>query len=163
MAIYLRGRIWWIKYRETGKTHAFSLSTTDKHDARAKAAAIKEMRNATRIMRKAQSRIATNGLGPGGQLSEWAAIRWSRMNPRERMSVVFVYFQGRCQYCHREVTIPLHRTKKIAPHRAVMDHKIPLSSGGPDTLDNIVLACNVCNTRKLDGSAEPLPAAEVFT
>lgn len=31
---------------------------------------------------------------------------------------------------------------------ATIDHVVPLSRGGTDDLDNLVLACNVCNARK---------------
>jgi len=42
-----------------------------------------------------------------------------------------------CAYCHS--------TSKLT-----MDHVVPLSKGGPHTKDNIVPACQPCNSRKKD-------------
>lgn len=43
-----------------------------------------------------------------------------------------------CQYCQLE----LHQS------RVTLDHKIPVSKGGPDTLDNLTVCCRRCNSRK---------------
>jgi len=53
---------------------------------------------------------------------------------------VFLRDDFRCQYCgnQRDLTI---------------DHLIPVSRGGPWTWENLVTACNVCNTKK--GSKTP--------
>lgn len=45
--------------------------------------------------------------------------------------------QGRCYYCKAELSDKYH-----------VDHFIPLSRGGTNTLDNIVIACPTCNMRK---------------
>jgi 5-methylcytosine-specific restriction endonuclease McrA len=44
-------------------------------------------------------------------------------------------YGGRCAYCGEH-----------GPLQA--DHRIPLSRGGSNTIDNILPACRVCNTRK---------------
>lgn len=43
---------------------------------------------------------------------------------------------GRCYYCGREMGPP------------TIDHVVPLSEGGRHSIDNIVLACHQCNSRK---------------
>jgi curved DNA-binding protein CbpA len=43
-----------------------------------------------------------------------------------------------CYYCKQE----LHSSKKE------LDHKIPLAKGGLDIINNIVLACSICNKEK---------------
>lgn len=43
-----------------------------------------------------------------------------------------------CQYCSKPLTIP----------QITMDHVYPVSKGGPTSWDNIVAACNDCNSRK---------------
>jgi hypothetical protein len=45
-----------------------------------------------------------------------------------------------CQYCRRE----LH------PREATLDHRVARSKGGPDSLDNLCIACGRCNGRKAD-------------
>ena len=50
---------------------------------------------------------------------------------------------ARCHYCKREAK----------PADLTLDHVIPLSRGGQDRLDNLVLACFPCNIRK--GHAMP--------
>jgi len=58
-------------------------------------------------------------------------IRFSRRN-------VFARDHGRCQYCHRRLSL----------REATYDHVIPRAQGGPTRWDNIVIACRACNQRK---------------
>lgn len=55
-----------------------------------------------------------------------------------------------CAYCKNPVTTERGNNHPMSPSR---DHVIPLSRGGRDSLDNIVMACRWCNNRKgsLDG------------
>lgn len=46
---------------------------------------------------------------------------------------------GRCQYCNRAVD------PKYGWH---IEHILPFSFGGPDTEDNLVVACIRCNLKK---------------
>ena len=55
---------------------------------------------------------------------------------KEWIALVAAY-GGRCAYC--DVKGPLHA-----------DHRIPLSRGGSNSIDNIVPACRTCNLRKHD-------------
>lgn len=46
--------------------------------------------------------------------------------------------EGRCFYCKKEVGV-----ESLGP-----DHVVPLSKGGPNSVDNIVAACFMCNCKK---------------
>lgn len=56
---------------------------------------------------------------------------FTRQEWREKIEL----FAGICVYCGWSCV--------VGP-----DHKVPLSRGGSDTIDNIVPACHPCNTRK---------------
>jgi 5-methylcytosine-specific restriction endonuclease McrA len=43
---------------------------------------------------------------------------------------------GRCAYCGRETRL------------LTVDHRIPLSRGGSNSIENILPSCHVCNARK---------------
>ena len=71
----------------------------------------------------------------------------------------FIYRRdgGRCRYCGVEVY--------EAP---TLDHAIPKAQGGPGTRDNLVLACQTCNSKKANRTPEeagmtlmPVPAEGV--
>lgn len=59
------------------------------------------------------------------------------METRPTKSMIYKRDDNKCQYCGstRHLTI---------------DHIIPKSKGGEDTWDNLVVACNTCNTKKGD-------------
>ena len=40
------------------------------------------------------------------------------------------------------------------PNRVVMDHRVPVASGGSHGIENIVLACHTCNAKKGDRDAD---------
>jgi hypothetical protein len=50
--------------------------------------------------------------------------------------------QGLCEYCHA--------AEQWQYVRFTVDHVVPLSKGGVDSLDNLALACFHCNRRKSD-------------
>jgi 5-methylcytosine-specific restriction endonuclease McrA len=78
-----------------------------------------------------------------------AAERKVEIARRELLQILTVAVVARdktinCHYCGCET-----RTGKNAgPIRRTVDHVIPVSFGGKDTLDNLVLACLGCNARK---------------
>lgn len=49
-----------------------------------------------------------------------------------------------CHYCQG----PTLLTYKGHPQRRTLDHVLPQSFGGTDDLDNLVLACQSCNSKK---------------
>lgn len=49
----------------------------------------------------------------------------------------------RCHYCKRRVEAQL----------LTLDHVVPVSAGGTNNLDNLVLACQRCNEKKANRSA----------
>ena len=40
------------------------------------------------------------------------------------------------------------------PNRVVMDHRVPVVSGGSHGMENIALACHACNAKKSDRDAD---------
>jgi hypothetical protein len=77
-----------------------------------------------------------------------------------------------CAYCYRRLSPNTERRSftstlgttymRVVQHAgmACIDHVIPLSLGGPDHIDNYVLCCKACNTRKrnrLPGEYSLLP------
>lgn len=53
--------------------------------------------------------------------------------------------QRRCHYCGVEASLTNARSH---PRHLEQDHLIPLSRGGSDAIDNIVVACRGCNLDK---------------
>lgn len=89
-------------------------------------------------------------------LAEWLRERMAevaekrRRTPRKYLSPrirseIFAAFGDRCVYCDA-ADVPLE-----------LDHRIPISRGGPDTIDNLVPACKPCNLRKFNHAAESWP------
>lgn len=68
-----------------------------------------------------------------------------------------------CHYCDAELALDPERDVVVAPWGAIYvkpglllpttDHKIPVSRGGTNDLDNLVLSCISCNSSK--GGREP--------
>lgn len=59
----------------------------------------------------------------------------------EEWTALVVQYKGRCSYCEE--------TRKLT-----IDHKLPLSRGGTNTIDNIIPACLPCNSSKRDKTEE---------
>ncbi len=53
------------------------------------------------------------------------------------IKILLLKQQGRCIYCQKNIE-----------NSFVIEHKIPLSRGGKDCLENIDLVCRPCNTSK---------------
>jgi hypothetical protein len=65
--------------------------------------------------------------------------------------------QRLCFYCRQPMTMKPQHQKDL--HYVTFDHKEPVSRGGTDRPDNIVLACRQCNERKGDMTAAEFLAA----
>ena len=64
--------------------------------------------------------------------------------PKETRLAVIVRAGGRCEYCRT----PLDYT----PDPAVVDHIVPTTRGGVDTLENLAASCWGCNGHKAAGT-----------
>ena len=59
---------------------------------------------------------------------------------------------GRCYYCGVKtdaVFLPPHH-----PERREKDHKVPVTRGGSDSIDNIAVSCRRCNQEKRTMTAD---------
>lgn len=70
-----------------------------------------------------------------------------------RRKVVYQRDGYKCAYCKCDV----YMTKGYAPNQATIDHVVPLSKGGPHTYNNIVTACQSCNSAKGDTMLDAAP------
>lgn len=74
-----------------------------------------------------------------------AIIERETRNLRKLLTVAVVLRDGtNCHYC----TTPTILTNTPHPRRRTLDHVLPQKFGGTDDLDNLVLACSECNSRK---------------
>ena len=64
------------------------------------------------------------------------------INPKRR--AIWERYGGICHWCGCATIL----RPDNAWDKATIDHVIPRSHGGPDTADNMVLACNRCNNRR---------------
>jgi 5-methylcytosine-specific restriction endonuclease McrA len=69
-----------------------------------------------------------------------------RSNPRFSKHNIFIRDLFTCQYC----------STQFPRNELTLDHVLPISKGGRTSWDNIVAACNPCNSRK-GNSLTPLP------
>lgn len=76
-------------------------------------------------------------------------LRWARLAsvPRERFTLADVIARDGlwCALCGTEVVLGV-----LGAMEATVDHVVPVSGGGPDTLANAQLAHRGCNCRKKD-------------
>jgi 5-methylcytosine-specific restriction endonuclease McrA len=69
-----------------------------------------------------------------------------RINSRRRRSrntFVYEYWEWKCAYCGVEITAG--DANKVTDKTATIDHIVPISMGGENTLENIVACCRKCN------------------
>lgn len=67
----------------------------------------------------------------GGRYRRWVQRRRDRL---------YEVGGGRCHYCECE----------LSREAMTIDHVIPLAKGGPNSQDNMVIACRACNEAKGD-------------
>lgn len=73
---------------------------------------------------------------------EMSRTRWTR-------KVLIAKYGGRCSLCGD----PVELGDETSPRYATIDHIVPLSKGGDDSIANLALACLSCNQKK--GSTTP--------
>jgi 5-methylcytosine-specific restriction endonuclease McrA len=66
----------------------------------------------------------------------------------KRRRALLQHADARCYYCSAPLTDPLHGRE------ASIDHKLPVSRGGTNSVENTVLACFPCNKDKGDMTEE---------
>jgi 5-methylcytosine-specific restriction endonuclease McrA len=67
----------------------------------------------------------------------------------KRMSKLYKAHNGCCYYCNSRVLVFVNvEGTRPKPNSATIDHFIPLSRGGVDHYDNLVLSCYRCNSSK---------------
>jgi 5-methylcytosine-specific restriction endonuclease McrA len=69
-----------------------------------------------------------------------------RINSRRRRSrntFVYEYWDWKCAYCGAEIVAG--DANNVTDKTATIDHIVPISMGGENTLENIVACCWKCN------------------
>jgi len=152
--LYKRNRYWWISLATSDKKRLrISTRTTDKKLAKTILASYEGKIAAAHLLQATRlGEFKNTSDNSNDSLSDhnWIMNRWASFNARERLSILFSYYKGRCYYCNVEVRIPERRKKYSDPDRGVIDHRIPHVAGGSDSFDNLVLACSECNKKKTD-------------
>jgi hypothetical protein len=97
--------------------------------------------SAADVVRQSRGNIKMRG-GDAGDLTadDWTAL--------------LILYQNTCAYCR--VPLILDAPPKH-PHKATLDHVIPLTQGGLHTKLNVVPSCWRCNSRKGERFVAPLP------
>lgn len=76
------------------------------------------------------------------RIADWRRRVWAQINggecTLEKAMLRVEYFEWKCRYCHKELTI---RT-------LTLDHQIPLARKGTNWPSNLVPCCKRCNSRK---------------
>jgi len=74
------------------------------------------------------------------------------MNVKLRRQRLFDNQFGQCIYCNDDMILKFSRELRRHPKRATIEHVIPSSEGGSNSMDNMVCSCSSCNSRR--GSIE---------
>jgi 5-methylcytosine-specific restriction endonuclease McrA len=74
-----------------------------------------------------------------------AATKRKVFNNQRRL--IFLQANYRCRYCRRSISTEVPSDH---PRKATIDHKMPLSRGGSNDVDNLVASCAACNHEKSD-------------
>lgn len=78
------------------------------------------------------------------------AMRAARLRGRHTAGEWYALVRSvkrRCFYCDRECA-------SRGPWRLTKDHKVPVSRGGSDAIDNLAVACKQCNSEKATLTAD---------
>lgn len=70
----------------------------------------------------------------------WNGSNWIR---REKRLAIYLRDHFRCVYCDRNLA-------RVKAKLRCLDHVIPVTKGGTNHENNLVLSCKVCNERKGD-------------
>ncbi len=91
--------------------------------------------------------------------NEYKEKRKLRKKAQKLRKYVFDRDNGKCYLCGRDtVYLKLSVTTRRSPmNRATLDHKVPLSKGGTNDLENLANACYRCNILKDKTKQKPKP------
>lgn len=92
------------------------------------------------ISYSAKRRAVQRGAQLGDRKEYIEFVRWAKTTPNLR-----------CSYCN----------EVVPPERRDIDHVIPLSRGGADSVDNLCVACLSCNRQKHAKTAEEFTALKL--
>jgi 5-methylcytosine-specific restriction endonuclease McrA len=67
-----------------------------------------------------------------------AGVSRSPMRANKALRLAHEHFGGNCHYCNKPVT----------PEQLSIDHAEPVSKGGSDAIQNLLIACRSCNLDK---------------
>jgi len=75
------------------------------------------------------------------------------MARRKKLIKLFNQQEGKCCYCGVECTLPIPGVKKQPGGRvrrtmATLEHIKPQAEGGTDSMKNLLMACNLCNSQR---------------
>ena len=121
------------RYLQTDKGRESARLRSLRHRATPKAkesAALHHQLTKNLPIRKLQKRLATKK----NRLKRRALLKGNGLTTTDWLAIVKAH-KGRCHYC-----------RKLTP--LTMDHVIPLSKGGRHSPENIVPACQSCNSKK---------------
>jgi hypothetical protein len=90
------------------------------------------------------AKIISEAAGPGKRGYRFVMNRFKKLQTGE------IQWSGSIREYIRERELPDQCIYCGATHNLSYDHLIPLSKGGPDSPDNVVLACRSCNASKGD-------------
>lgn len=76
--------------------------------------------------------------------------RGRRKKPIDKRAILFAECGGKCPICGREMS--LNNPRALNSYMTI-DHIIPKSQGGRNTLDNYMAMCRKCNMKKADSKA----------
>lgn len=112
--------------------------------------------NAERVSKHKSAKYAVDGPAKAAKLA--AAIAWAANNPERRSAIAQNYKHRRRAQEQGGITSgELMAWKKAQPKvcywcgkkcAPTVDHYMPLSKGGPHEVENLVIACRPCNTKK---------------
>lgn len=71
--------------------------------------------------------------------------------PPRKISAIWQKTNGHCWYCGESFQ---GEKSDHARRKWVIDHQIPVSRGGTNSIDNLVVSCSFCNGRKNDKTVE---------
>lgn len=117
-----RERLYYVANREHRKAYNLVYYANHREERREYSKAYREKHRPQVRAGKARRRARKKGVAHTLTVAQWQAIK--------------VAYKSRCAYCNRKMK------------RLTQDHVVPISQGGPTVVENIVPACQTCNSAK---------------